>query len=696
MKMSNEAKATWIWYSHDYEIWLHSSVSVKRQFRGDICPPFWRLDSAYANVMFRKVFELDEPERLTLSVQGTFVIHLDGSITPTPYEKKPVTSVMLPAGKHELVVKVFNDRTVPSVYAEGASLASDGTWEVTCHNGKWVKAGSSGFDDIGSPPADFPFAYETVLPVSIEQQDDSIIVDFGQETFGYVTFMNMRGKGILRLYYGESLPEALAGRLAETFDELSVDSDRPQAFKTPVTRAFRYIRIQADEALSWSEIQHEYEYLPMERKGTFRSSDERLNRIWDVSAHTLHINTREFMYDGMKRDRWVWSGDAYQSFLMNNYVFFDQDVTKRTLIALRGKDPVELHINTIMDYTFYWFIAYHDYFMHTGDRAFIESCYPKMLSLMDFCLKRRNEEGMMEGYPEDWVFIDWAEMELRGELCAEQLLLCRSLETMAIMAKEMGDEANERKFTELALVLLDRIFELFWEDEKGAFIHGRLDGKLIDRILKYPSMFALRFGYLDDARIELVRKNVMLDETVQKITTPFMRFFELEALCEIREHRHVLDEIRSYWGGMLDLGATTFWEEYDPAQPLELQYDMYGDKFRKSLCHAWGAAPLYLLGKFFIGVSPDGPGYSHYLIEPNLGDLDWLEGTVPTPDGEIAVYADRKLIRVRTNGKGTGTLRFKSKAKPEANEGVIQSIGDKVYELELLRPGFLYEIKAWQ
>jgi len=60
--------------------------------------------------------------------------------------------------------------------------------------------------------------------------------------------------------------------------------------------------------------------------------------------------------------------------------------------------------------------------------------------------------------------------------------------------------------------------------------------------------------------------------------------------------------IREYWGGMLDRGAVTFWEEYDPEVPDDQQYDMYGDRFGKSLCHAWAASPIYLLAKYFVGL----------------------------------------------------------------------------------------------
>ena len=345
-----------------------------------------------------------------------------------------------------------------------------------------------------------------------------------------------------------------------------------------------------------------------------------------------------------------------------------------------------------MDFTFYWFLSLHDYYTYTGDLAFIETNYRKMLSLMEFCLGRRNEEGMMEGRPEDWVFIDWAPMELRGAVNAEQLLFCKSLDTMALFAEKLGDKVNQERFLQIAAQLRQRIFDLFWDEKEGAMLHGRYKGELNRQILKYPNLFATRFGYLNDHQRESVKRRVMLNDKVQKIKTPFMRFFELEALCQLGEYEHVLNEIRSYWGGMLDLGATSFWEEYDPAIPAEEQYDMYGDKFRKSLCHAWGAAPNLLLGKYVLGVSPTEPGYAQYTVEPQLCDLEWIEGKVPTPNGNIEVYRDKSRIRIMTCDSGTGTLRFRCSSFPRTNDGTLTHMGDGMYELSLSRSNYQYEI----
>ena len=142
-----------------------------------------------------------------------------------------------------------------------------------------------------------------------------------------------------------------------------------------------------------------------------------------------------------------------------------------------------------------------------------------------------------------------------------------------------------------------------------------------------------------------------------------MRFYELEALCAMGEQTYVTQQIKDYWGGMLKLGATSFWEEYNPNKKGAEHLAMYGREFGKSLCHAWGASPIYLLGKYYLGVKPTSAGYATYSVEPNLGGLQWMEGKVPTPNGEIALKVTTTEIKVQSP-IGTGTLLLKSKTKP--------------------------------
>ena len=151
----------------------------------------------------------------------------------------------------------------------------------------------------------------------------------------------------------------------------------------------------------------------------------------------------EVALDGIKRDRWIWSGDAYQSYFINRYVSFDKEICKRTILALKGNDPVVQHINTILDYSMYWVISLEDYFEMTGDDAFLKMIYPKMESMMNYLMEQLDENGFIYGRPGDWVYIDWADLDKEGTLCAEQMLLARSYQAAARVREILGIDGTK-------------------------------------------------------------------------------------------------------------------------------------------------------------------------------------------------------------------------------------------------------------
>jgi hypothetical protein len=133
---------------------------------------------------------------------------------------------------------------------------------------------------------------------------------------------------------------------------------------------------------------------------------------------------------------------------------------------------------------------------------------------------------------------------------------------------------------------------------------------------------------------------------------------------------------------MLKLGATSFWEEYNPDKNGTEHLAMYGRKYGKSLCHAWGASPIYLLGKYYLGVKPTSPGYATYVVEPVLGGLKWMEGKVPTPGGDIELYVSNDQIKIK-GAAGEGILKIKSKTSPHGKNVVAVEKGNDVYEINV-------------
>lgn len=684
-------QATWIWYPGDFEIWLSNEMQNRRTDRGTFFPVFWKVDSHYPLMDFHKEFHLSQPEVVSVAAEGSYNVKIDGQ----PLEGAP-KMITVPAGKHRINVKVFCQAAVPAIFVKGKTIVSDSSWLVTFEDKewidetgktsdisatKWLQAGSWNFNDPAQPPSAFRLPVTPQSAVSVTAVGNVKLVDFGKETFGFVKLHGVKGKGNVTLYYGESREEALSPKGAVTLDRLQFDNNTKADSIMPLSKAFRYVAVAGDGTVTIDSVSMLYEYAEVADKGDFKCSDSLINKIYDVSKYTLHLATREFFIDGIKRDRWVWSGDAYQSYLMNYYLFFDNGTVSRTLLALRGKDPVTGHINTIMDYTFYWFLGIYDYYLYTGDKTFITQFYPRMQSLMEYCLSRRNKDGLMEGLPGDWIFIDWADgLSKKGEVSFEQMLLCRSLETMAICAGIMNDGPAKKTYGQMAADLRGKLFSIYWNPSKQALVHSRVNGRQTDNVTRYSNMFGIFFNYFTEAQKQGVKQRVLLNDSIQKITTPYMRFYELEALCAMGEQKYVLTQMKDYWGGMLNLGATTFWEEYNPAKKGAEHYAMYGREFGKSLCHAWGSSPIYLLGKYYLGVKPTSPGYQTYTIEPSLGGLQWMQGKVPTPDGNVELYCNTKQIKVK-GAAGRGTLVFKSKTRPVCKEGTIESKGQNSYQL---------------
>lgn len=694
--------STWIWYPGDYDIWLGNQVQNRRTERGAFLPPFWKMDSHYVLVEFSKKLDLPEEETIHIKAEGRYNIKLDGKLLPGAPEK-----VVIPAGKHALNIKVHNQSGVPAIFVCGKTIHSDNSWKVTFEDKEWIdesgkasdtssgtvylNAASWNFNAAETLPSEFKLSTQQMLAVSSEKKNNGMLYDFGKETFGFAKFNGLKGKGTLNVYYGESPEEALSTGHCETLDCLPVDYPTAIDYTVASSKAFRYIYVEKENELTYDSLSMLYEYLPLDYKGSFRCNDEQINKIWDVAAYTLHLTTREFFIDGIKRDRWMWSGDAYQSFLMNYYLFNDSPSVERTLFSLRGKDPVTSHINTIMDYTFYWFLGIYDYYLFTGNETFIRQNYDRMQSLMNYVLGRRNKDGLLEGLPGDWVFIDWATgLSKKGEVSFEQLLFARSLETMALCASIANDAEGASAYKSLSEDMRKKLFEIYWNEPKQALVHSRVDGRQTENVTRYANMFSIFFDYFNTTQKQAVKTSVLLNDNIQKITTPYMRFYELEALCALGEQSYVLNEMKDYWGGMLNLGATSFWEEYDPSKKGAEHYAMYGRKFGKSLCHAWGASPLYLLGKYYLGVKPTAPGYAAYLVEPNLGGMEWMQGKVPTPDGDIDLYVSKQQVKIK-GAAGEGTIRLKSKSQPTGSNVVAVAKGNDVYEITV-KPGTDYTI----
>ena len=161
------------------------------------------------------------------------------------------------------------------------------------------------FENLEQTPEVFPFAYTPVPYVKKERTNGGILFDFGRETFAKTRITGLQKKRV-RVQFGESREEALDA----VWSVIHFDEE-------PENGRFPICLMRSDIFLSVMKKQKFRQNMNICRwstGGEFRCNEEVINKVWDVAAYTFHLNSREFFLDGIKRDGWVWSADAYQSF----------------------------------------------------------------------------------------------------------------------------------------------------------------------------------------------------------------------------------------------------------------------------------------------------------------------------------------------------------------------------------------------
>lgn len=660
----------WIWKFGEFEVYHNLLLHNRRQQYGYPEPVVWKLYAPEPVVHFRKKVTTDGGV-IRIKACGNFSVTIGGDM---PWEQKKYggqSEITLEPGTVTISIRVAGKNTFPCLFVDGA-VESDASWEADDLSGNWATVGC--YDCFQSPdktPEFFPFSYEKIDYVKKEVLPEGVLFDFGKETFARTVFSGLTGEKV-SVRFGESREEALDAKWCvirfEDAPRKTFQADGQEGYGGALSQsqsgdgvlsyepyAFRFIFVSDKGA----EVSAEYEYLPLTYRGEFHCDEEIINRVWDVAAYTFHLNSREFLLDGIKRDRWVWSADAYQSLFVNRYLFFDRELEKRTLIALGGKSPFKMHINTIMDYTFFWIISLYDYYYTYGDEDFLNQIFPQLDEVMSFCLGRTDEDGFMRGKPGDWIFIDWSDMDKTGALCGEQILYARALESYSDICRITGKD--DRGCRQRANLLREAIFRYFYDTEKKVFIDSYESGKR--NVTRHSNILACLFLDCSEEQKKDIYQRVILNDEVAQITTPYFKFYENQVHCMAGNTKLLEESIRNYYGSMLALGATTLYEEYDPEKTGTEHYAMYGNPYEKSLCHAWSASPIYLLGCYRMGVKNTGRSYSTFDVRPVLGDMKSFSGKVPVPGGCVKVSVNETEVRVLSEIPG-GTLWVKERAYP--------------------------------
>ena len=449
-------------------------------------------------------------------------------------------------------------------------------WESSVDGINWQCTSWVSGDDI--PP------HRTELPCCklIPERLENSLYDVGREVLGYVCINNAPEA---ELYVGESIPEA-ENRNPEDFEQrLDLVCQANKTLRSAVPLAFRYISLEHAEN---ADVFVEAIYTPLELKKHFSCGDEELDAIWERSVYTLHLCTHYFMIDGIKRDRLPWAGDLAVSLLGMTESFCEAAPIRDTLAILGSAGVKNVHINGITDYTLWYLINFDLYETHFNDVEFLRQEYFRILETAKILLSQRLENGLLP--VTGWVLIDWVEGDKN---CALQIMFFMALKALEKLSRRMNDDIHAAEWSSIAEKLQETIRRDFYDAKSGLFRCSPNS----DEFLRHQNFLAVNTIATPEESIRMAEK--LLTKELPAVGTPYMKAFEIMALDRAGFKQEALEEIRKYWGGMMNAGATTFFEAYGEGKSGKGLYDFYDRPFGLSLCHAWSSAPAFLLPMIF-------------------------------------------------------------------------------------------------
>lgn len=507
----------------------------------------------------------------------------------------------------------------------------------------------------GKGQADLTNQYMSVWKGS-KGKRPAILVDFGKEMHGgiqLVTGMPASHSPVhVRVRLGESVSEAMCdidGKNGATNDHAMRDMivEVPWLGVTETGNSgFRFARIDLlDDTLDLhlKEIRAISIYRDIPYKGSFICNDQRLNEIWKTGAYTVHLNMQDYIWDGIKRDRLVWIGDLHPEVMTVNSVFGYNEVIPKSLDLARDITPLPNWISGMSPYSIWWLLIQKDWYYYQGDMNYLKLQKEYITGLLKLLISKIDNNGrerLKEGR-----FLDWPSSENSMAIDAGlQALMSMGMNAGETLCSILGENELAAQCKERAEMLKKAANEVI-----TPLIQSRK--KPTEPGMKQAAALLSLAGLMNPQEAE--QKFLSVDGAHGFST--FYGYYMLCAMAKAGNYQGALDQIRSFWGGMLDMGATSFWEDFNlnwmenagridefvPEGKKDIHRD-YGDYcykgFRHSLCHGWASEPTSWLTEYVLGVQIVEPGAKVVRIAPHLGDLEWAEGTFPTPNGIIKIH----------------------------------------------------------
>ena len=383
----------------------------------------------------------------------------------------------------------------------------------------------------------------------------------------------------------------------------------------------------------WRSIRQVPVWYPYDmEEESFKSSSTALNDVHDFCKYSILATSFMGRFVDGDRERLTYEADSLIAQLGSYAMSSDYIVPRRTL------DWVSEHSTWPTEWKQYFVRMCWLDWMYTGDTSRISRYYDLMKMHRMWSELARPSDGLLVT---DYVktgdvsrsrdIVDWAMCYRDGFVFTHvnavvNALRYSNLRDMAYMARAIGrtDDADE---FDLEAERVRRSYIEVFIDKKTGLVR---DGEEVDHFTVQGNAVAITSGVLP---LELHKP--VADYIVSKgmSCSTYMAQHVLEALCIAGRVDEALALMTTTgergWLAMMDQGATITMEFWD----LTMK-----EKWRvPDMNHAWSTAPLNVINRCILGVTPLEPGFAKISIKPRLGSLKSVKAKVPTAKGTVSM-----------------------------------------------------------
>ena len=421
-------------------------------------------------------------------------------------------------------------------------------------------------------------------------------------------------------------------------DRLISSGGQGQSFTTLNWRTYRYVRLQVEtaaEPLTIDRLRGIFTGYPFTLDARLDTDSAELQKMLEIGWRTARLCAVETYMDCPYYEQLQYLGDTRIQALVSLYNSADDtmprnflylaDISRNADGITKSRYPTTLP-QYIQPYALSYIYALHDYMMYGGDVAYVMDLLPGAEQIIHYFQRYQQADGRVKNLP-GWNFSDWVNdmpswdngaprKGADGCSVLMDLQLLYAYQLMADMERVRGNDWQAGEYDREADRLAAAVKQAYWNPARGLFA----DRAEQDDYSQHAGALALLCGIVDDP--EAMGRKLLEDKSLAQCTV-YYKFYLHEALVKAGLGDGYLDWL-DIWRENMAMGLTT-WAETS---------DLNGTR---SDCHAWGASPNIELYRTVLGIDSAAPGYTRVRIEPHLGSILEIGGSVPHPEGSVDV-----------------------------------------------------------